>query len=253
MTTHKTGTREELLAGVQKLQQRQEELDKMNTELTEKRRELPWVPVKKEYILDTDEGPKTLAELFDGRSQLVIYQIMFGTDWTAACPGCSTLVDDLDPMVPHLNGRDVTLMCVSHAPLKSIQAMKKRMGWRLPYASSFKRDFNYDFGGSVRPEDQEELAKQVLPQFENEPSLPKMAAACGIDVKKYVTTEAPGLNVFAIEPDGTVYHTFTSTPQGGLHLGYEQYLDRTPKGGQDEVWARHHDEYPAPAGARGRN
>jgi predicted dithiol-disulfide oxidoreductase (DUF899 family) len=246
-TAHRIGTRDELLAASKKILDREQELGRQKQELADERRELPWVRVEKEYTLDTEDGSKTLAALFDGRSQLLVYHIMFGPGWTAACPGCSTLVDHFDPMLPHLNARDVTLICVSHAPIEKIRAFKKRMGWRVPYASSFRSDFNYDFGGSATKEQQPEIAQQVLPMFEDREDMKEMAASCGIDVREYVTTEAPGLDAFALEPDGAIFHTFTSVPLGGLELGFEQYLDRAPRGGKADVLIRHHDLYPVGA------
>lgn len=242
-TKHRTGTRDELLAGSKKITDREQELSRLRQELAAERRKLPWVPVTKQYTLETEDGPKTLKELFDGRSQLLVYHIMFGPDWTAACPACSTLVDTFDAMLAHLNARDVTLICVSHAPIEKISAFKKRMGWRFPYASSFRSDFNYDFGASFTEQQQPEIAKQVLPQFEGDDSIAEMAASVGTDVREYVTTEAPGLDAFALEPDGVIYHTFTSLPVGSLELGYEQYLDRASRGGKEGVPIRHHDMY----------
>jgi predicted dithiol-disulfide oxidoreductase (DUF899 family) len=145
-TKHRTGSRDELRAASKEILDRQQEVGKLKGELAAARRELPWVQVDEQYTLETEEGPKTLRELFDGRSQLLVYHIMFGPGRTAACPGCSTLVDPFDGMLPHLSARDVTLVCVSHAPLDKIGAFKKRMGWGFPYASSFSSDFNYDFG-----------------------------------------------------------------------------------------------------------
>src|SRR6266571_2234220 len=165
MTQHPTGTREEAAAAQENLLEREDELIRLSEELAEERRKLPWVPVEKEYTLDTDEGPKTLTELFDGRSQLLVYHIMFGPDWTAACPVCSSLADHLDGTLAHLNGRDVTMICVSHAPIEKVQAYKRRMGWRFPYVSSFRSDFNYDFGGSFTDEQRREFKDEVLAQF----------------------------------------------------------------------------------------
>jgi predicted dithiol-disulfide oxidoreductase (DUF899 family) len=244
---HKTGTRDEFIAESKRILDREQELGREKAELVRQRRELPWVRVDKEYTLDSEDGPKSLAQLFDGRSQLLVYHIMFGPSWTAACPGCSALVDHFDPMLPHLNARDVTLICVSHAPIDKIRAFKKRMGWHVPYASSFRSDFNYDFGASFTKEQQPEIAKQVLPQFEGDPSMAEMAASCGIDVREYVTTEAPGLDAFAVERDGAIYHTFTSVPFGSLEVGFEQYLDRAPRGGKEGLLMRHHDMYQAAA------
>jgi predicted dithiol-disulfide oxidoreductase (DUF899 family) len=247
VTTYKTATREEWQAANHKVLDREKELDRLNEELTRERRALPWVPIEKDYTLDTDAGPKTLPELFEGRSQLLIYHIMFGPSWTAACPGCSQLADQYDGMLAHLNARDVTLICMSHAPIEKLQAYKRRMGWRFPYVSSFRSDFNDDFGASITKEQQPEVAKQVLPQFANDDAIATMAASCGIDLEEYVTTEAPGLSAFALE-DGAVYQTYSSLPVGSM-VFYLQLLDRTPKGGKEGVLVRRHDEYQEVAGA----
>jgi predicted dithiol-disulfide oxidoreductase (DUF899 family) len=243
MTNHTTGTREEWQAAVAKLHEREAELTRLRQEITRERRDLPWVRIEKEYTLDSDAGTKTLAELFDGRSQLLIYHIMFGPSWTAACPGCSQLADHFDGMLAHLNARDVTLIGLSHAPIEKLQAYKRRMGWQFPYVSSFCSDFNYDFGASFTEEQQPEIAKQVLPQFANDDAIAELAASCGTDVVGYVTTEAPGLNAFALE-DGVVYHTYAADPREvGFMVFYEQLLERAPKGGKEGVPVSRHDEY----------
>jgi predicted dithiol-disulfide oxidoreductase (DUF899 family) len=243
MTEHTTGTREEWQAAITKLHEREAELTQLRQELARKRRELPWVRVEKEYTLETDEGTKSLAELFDGHSQLLIYHIMFGPSWTAACPGCSQLADHFDGMLAHLNARDVTLICMSHAPIEKLQAYKRRMGWQFPYVSSFRSDFNYDFGASITEEQQPEVAQQVLPQFANDDAIATTAASCGIDVAGYVTTESPGLNAFALE-DGVVYHTYSADPREvGFMVFYDQVLERLPQGGKEGVPVRRHDEY----------
>lgn len=221
----------------------------MASELTKDRRELPWVRIEKTYTLDTDQGPKTLKDLFDGRSQLLVYHIMFNPDWTAACPGCTHLVDHFDPMLPHLDARDVRLVCVSHAPLEKLQAYKRRMGWRVPYASSFQRDFNRDFGASLDADQSREVAELYLADFEKDPAMQEAAKSCGTDVRGYITTEAPGLDAFALEPDGTIYHTFTSVPYGDLDIGYQQYLDHAPREWKGTIPTRRRDEYGNPSEA----
>ena len=241
MTKHATATREEWQAANSKQLEREKELDRLSEEITRERRALPWTPIEKEYTLDTEQGPKTLAELFDGRSQLLAYHIMFGPSWTGACPACSQLGDQYDGMLAHLNARDVTLICISHAPIEKLRAYKRRMGWTFPYVSSFRSDFNYDLGASITREQQPEVAKQVLPMFANDEAIARMAASCGIDLEEYVTTEAPGLNAFALE-DGVVYQTYSSLPFGSM-LFYLQLLDRTPKGGKEGVLVCRHDEY----------
>ena len=229
MTAHRTGTREELIAGSKKLRERQHEIGEQLNELTRARRELPWVKVGKSYTLDTDAGPKTLDELFDGRSQLIVYHMMFGPSWKAACPGCTHLVDHIDPTLPHLNARDVTVKVVSHAPIEKLMAYRRRMGWKVPVASSYNREFNDDFGASLNKEQSDEIAKVVMPRFGDDPAIAKAAESCGIDVREYVTTEAPGLDVFVRE-NGEIYHTYTSVPDGDdIDIGYNQFLDRAPK------------------------
>jgi predicted dithiol-disulfide oxidoreductase (DUF899 family) len=243
MANHTTGTREEWQAAMAKLHERERELTRLRQELTRERQDLPWVRVEKEYTLDTDAGTKTLEELFDGRSQLLIYHIMFGPNWTAACPACSQLADHFDGMLAHLNARDVTLIGISHAPIEKLQAYKRRMGWQFPYVSSFRSDFNYDFGASLTEEQQREIAEQVLAEFSRDDSIAAMAASCGTDLAGYVTTEAPGLNAFALE-DGVVYHTYAADPRElGFMVFYEQLLERAPKGGKEGVPVTRHDEY----------
>jgi predicted dithiol-disulfide oxidoreductase (DUF899 family) len=229
MTAHQTGTREQLVTESKKVRQRQHEINNQRAELTEQRRALPWVKVEKTYTLDTEEGPKSLDALFDGRSQLIVYHMMFGPSWKAACPGCTHLVDHFDPTLPHLNARDVTLAVVSHAPLDKLSAYKRRMGWKVPVASSYTSNFNDDYGASFAEQQSEEIANQVMPQWGDNQDIAKAAASCGIDVREYVTTEAPGVDVFLRE-DGAIYHTYTSVPDGDdLDIGYYQFLNIAPK------------------------
>jgi predicted dithiol-disulfide oxidoreductase (DUF899 family) len=241
MAEHRIGTREEYEAAREKLLKREKELTRANDELARQRRELPWVPVEKDYSFDTDDGPKTLAELFDGRSQLMIYHFMFGPQYTAGCPVCSSGADTYDGAVPHLNARDVTFLCVSRAPLERLQAYKKRMEWSFPWVSSGGSDFNFDFGASHT----EEELKAFLGSRELGP-VPGLAAQCGTDHAGYLT-EAPVLSVFALV-DGVVHHTY-STGARGLEflLGFYGMLDRAPKGRNEgdppEMWIHRHDEY----------
>lgn len=229
MTTHRTGTRDQLLAESKELRRRQQEITRQLAELTSERRDLPWVKVEKPYTLDAEDGPRTLAELFDGRSQLVVYHMMFGPSWKAACPGCTHLVDHFDPTLPHLNARDVTLMVISHAPIDKLKAYKLRMGWKVPVASSYNREFNDDFGASFNQRQSDEIAKEAMPRFGDDQAIARAAESCGIDVRQYITTEAPGLDVFVLE-DGAIYHTYTSVPDGDdLDMGYQQFLDRAPR------------------------
>ena len=201
------------------------------------------VRIDKEYELETEKGKLTLADLFEGRSQLLVYHMMFGPSWTAACPACSTLVDHLDPMLPHLNGNDVTMVVVSHAPPDKLAQYRRRMGWKVECVSSHSSDFNCDFGASFTPEQQSEIAKQVLPAFKGNAEIERAATSCGIDVAEYITTEAPGLDSFLKDDDGTIYHTFTSVPEGGLELGFVQFLDRAPRLDADGLTMLRHDEY----------
>ena len=163
MPSHTVGTREEWAAKRKELHEREQELASVDEELAKQGQELPWVPVEKEYTFDTEEGKKTLVELFDGRSQLLIYHLMFGPSYEAACPGCTGLADHLDAALVHLNNRDVTLMCVSRAPIEKLQAYKQRMGWKFPWASSFASDFSFDFDMALTPEQMAtgEMAKMV--------------------------------------------------------------------------------------------
>ena len=241
MTDHRTATREEWRAEHEKLLQREKELAERSTELTKERRNLPWVRVEREYTFATDEGTKTLAELFDGRSQLVVYHIMFGPDWTVACPVCSALADHFDAMVPHLNARDVTLVGMSHAPIEKLQAYKRRLGWKFPYVSSFDTDFNFDFDASFKGETQQKIKEEVLEKFSESESIVEAAESCGIDLEEYVTTEGPRLNVFALE-DGVVHHTYT-TQELAFLMTYAQLQERAPKEEEDGFPIRRHDEY----------
>ena len=174
MTEHKVGTREEWLRAREPLLEREKELTRRSDELAQQRRELPWVPVDKEYRFETEEGTKTLAELFDGRSQLLVYHFMFGPEYTAGCPVCSSGADTFDGAVEHLKARDVTFLCISRAPLERLQAYKQRMGWTFPWVSSHGSDFNFDFDASHTEE-------QLAPFLEGDipPAVAQMAAACG--------------------------------------------------------------------------
>jgi predicted dithiol-disulfide oxidoreductase (DUF899 family) len=241
MADHEIGTREEHQAAREELLKREKELTRANDELARQRRELPWVPIEKDYGFDTDEGRKTLAELFDGRSQLMAYHFMFGPEYAAGCPVCSSGADTYDGAVAHLNARDVTFLCVSRAPLERLQAYKKRMGWSFPWVSSAGTDFNFDFGVSHTEE-------ELKPFLEGDvsPVVTQMAAASGTDPAGYMA-EGPGLSVFALS-DGVVYHTYSTSARGlEIMLGFYPLLDRVPKGrdeeGSTEFWIRRHDEY----------
>ena len=262
MTPHKVGTQEEWQAARDELLAEEKELTRRNDELARKRRELPWVPVEKEYRFETADGTKSLAELFDGRSQLLIYHFMFGPEYTAGCPSCSAIADGFDGFVVHLANHDVTLCAVSRAPLAKLQAFKRRMGWSFPWASSFGSDFNYDFQAAYTKEQQQSgvieynfRAMDVRPSPEagKESPLAEIAAGLGTDVATY-TREAPGMSAFALE-DGVVYHTYSAYARGLDTLwGMYQWLDRAPRGRNERMfvgagdlrasfWYRRHDEY----------
>jgi predicted dithiol-disulfide oxidoreductase (DUF899 family) len=255
MTTHMTGTREEWLAARLELLEAEKGLTRRGDELARRRQELPWVRIDKAYRFETDEGSASLADLFRGRSQLLVYHFMFGPDYTAGCPACSAIADGFDGFVVHLANHDVMLWAVSRAPLAKLQAYKRRMGWTFPWASSHGSDFNFDFNvwfteeqqreGGVEYNYRRETVSQVrIPGREtgDEGSV-VFAAMSGTDVATY-TRERPGMSAFVLE-DGVVYHTYSTYARGldGL-WGMYQWLDRAPKGRNETgVWWRRHDEY----------
>src|SRR5919201_1525173 len=238
MTEHTTGTREEWLAARLELLEAEKELTRRSDELARRRQELPWVRIEKDYRFETDEGSASLADLFRGRSQLLIYHFMFGPDYTAGCPACSAIADGFDGSVVHLANHDVTLGAVSRAPLAKLQAYKRRMGWSFPWASSFASDFNYDFAVSYTEEQRESgvveynfRENDVKPLLEagKEGPLAEWAATTGTDWATY-TLEAPGMSAFALE-DGVVSHTYSAFARGVDGLwGMYQWLDRAPNG-----------------------
>ena len=251
MTEHATGTREEWLAARLELLEAEKELTRRGDELARRRRELPWVRIEKRYRFETDEGEASLAELFQGRSQLLVYHFMFGPDYTAGCPACSAIADGFAGSAVHLANHDVTLTAISRAPIAAIQAYKKRMGWAFPWASSHDTDFNYDFYSSVTDEQQRSGAteynfttRDVRPILDaTEGGVAEQAARCGTNVATYLR-EAPGVSAFALE-DGVVYHTYSAYARGvdGLWSMY-QWLDRAPLGRNETgLWFRRHDEY----------
>jgi predicted dithiol-disulfide oxidoreductase (DUF899 family) len=223
---------------------REKEHTRLGDELARQRRELPWVRVEKDYRLDTDEGPRMLRELFDGRSQLAVYHFMFGRSYLAGCPVNSSIADSIDGLIPHLKARDVTMLLVSQAPLEKLQAYKLRMGWDVPWVSSAHSDFNLDLGYSSTDEQTRTWVAQSLASLP--PIVDVNARASGTDVVGYLT-ESPGFTTFAME-DGVVYHSY-STGWRGLEflMGYYPILDRTPKGRDEaeafQLWIRRHDEY----------
>jgi predicted dithiol-disulfide oxidoreductase (DUF899 family) len=236
MPKHKVGTREEWSAARKALLEREQELGSLDEELAAQRQELPWVPVEKEYVFDTEEGRKTLVELFEGRSQLLIYHLMFGPTYEAACPGCTGLADHFDGALAHLNNRDVTLIAISRAPIEKLRAYKRRMGWQFPYVSSFGSDFNFDFDFASTEE-------EVAPMVAEAPEwLHDWADNVGTDLA-HGMAESPGWSVFARD-DGTVYHTYSRTaPDRFLVPYWEQLLDQVPAGRDADFPLRRHDEY----------
>jgi predicted dithiol-disulfide oxidoreductase (DUF899 family) len=252
MTNHQTGTREEWLAARQELLEAEKELTRRSDELARRRQELPWVRIDTEYRFETDEGTASLADLFRGRSQLLIYHFMFGPEYTAGCPTCSAIADGFDGSVVHLAHHDVTLCAVSRAPLAKLQAYKQRMGWSFPWASSFGSDFNYDFQVSHTKEEWQSGAVEynfrewdLRPPAGEESSLNAWSeSTVGTDWETY-RREGPGVSAFALE-DGVVYHTYSAYARGldGL-WGMYQWLDRAPRGRNETGggWWRRHDEY----------
>jgi predicted dithiol-disulfide oxidoreductase (DUF899 family) len=245
MPDHKTGTREEWQAARDELAKLEAEQAKLDQEVAAQRRELPWVPVEKEYRFDTDTGKKTLSELFDGRSQLLAYNIMFGPDYElGACPGCSNLGDELDSTRVHLNHRDVTLICFSRAPIERLTAYKERMGWQFPYVSTYGTDFAFDFGLALTPEQAQGMPE--IQQILADP--PEWLQDWGRQVGAQLEDglrEGPGFIAFALD-DGRVYHTYTVTAPDPFVAPYHAFLlKRTPKAGAEEPRAWRKDEYPA--------
>lgn len=247
---HATGTREEWLAARLELLEREKEVTRRSDELARLRQDLPWVRIDKDYTFDTDEGSASLADLFRGRSQLLVYHFMFGPDYAAGCPSCSAIADGFDGFAIHLANHDVMLTAVSRAPLPKLQAFRKRMGWSFPWASSFGSDFNPDF--SVGFTTQQQRDGGIEYNFHKEPPLQPSAsegaanayaAAAGVDVASF-TRERPGLSAFVLH-DGVVYHTYSAYSRGldGL-WGMYQWLDRAPLGRNERgLWWRHHDMY----------
>ena len=244
MTDHQVVSREEWAAAREDLLAREKEHTRMGDELARQRRELPWVRVEKEYRFDAGDGTRTLADLFDGRSQLLVYHFMFGPSYQAGCPTCSSMADTIDGALPHLHARDVTMTYVSQAPLEKLQAYRRRMGWNMPWVSAAETDFNFDFGFS-RTEEQTREAFAPMLEAGAPPGVESNATSSGTDVTGYLT-QGPGFSAFARE-DGVVYQTYGTTARGlEFLMGYYGVLDRAPKGrdeGDAEYWVRRHDEY----------
>ena len=254
MTQHLTGTREEWLAARLELLAEEKELTRRSDELARRRQDLPWVRIDKAYRFETDEGSASLADLFQGRSQLLIYHFMFGPDYTAGCPACSAIADGFNGIVVHLANHDVTLAAVSRAPLAKLQEYKRRMGWTFPWASSLGSDFNFDFNvwfteeqqreGDIEYNYRREAAWEQGDGSKDGAEGPvEFATSTGTDVATY-TRERPGMSALVLE-DGAVYHAYSTYARGldGL-WGMYQWLDRAPKGRNETgLWWRRHDEY----------
>jgi predicted dithiol-disulfide oxidoreductase (DUF899 family) len=249
MTEHKVGTREEWQAARDELAKLENEHAELGQKITEQRRELPWVPVEKEYELETQEGKKTLAELFDGRSQLLAYNIMYGPDYSVgACPGCTNLGDEFSGSLVHLNQRDVTFVCFSRAPIDRLTAYKERMGWEFPYVSTYDTDFPWDFGLALTEEEAMEIP-EVQEMLADPPEwMQEWGRMVGAELKDGLR-ENPSYIAFALE-DGVVYHTYTvSAPDPFVAPHYTMLLERTPKPQPEEPRAWRKDEYPEAAAA----
>jgi predicted dithiol-disulfide oxidoreductase (DUF899 family) len=258
MTTHTTGTRQEWLNARLELLEAEKELTRRSDEVVQQRQALPWVRIDEAYQFDTDEGGASLADLFRGRSQLLVYHLMFGPDYAAACPSCSAIADGFNGIAVHLANHDVMLWAVSRAPLAKLQAFKKRMGWSFPWASSYRSDFNADFSAHFTEQQQRDggieynyRREPPQPSRTDEGTLSRMAntpvstasAMAGTDAATF-TRERPGMSAFVLE-DGVLYHTYSTYARGldGL-WGMYQWLDRAPKGRNETgIWWRHHDQY----------
>jgi predicted dithiol-disulfide oxidoreductase (DUF899 family) len=248
MATHTIGTRQEWLAARLELLEAEKELARRSDELARRRQELPWVRIDKEYRFDTDEGNASLADLFKGRSQLLIYHFMFGPDYKAGCPSCSAIADGFNGITVHVANHDVMLWAVSRAPLAKLQGYKRRMGWTFPWASSFGGDFNPDFSVGFSEAQQREGGIEY--NYRREPAWTgasegsaAVATMAGTDAATF-TRERPGLSAFVLE-DGVVYHSYSAYARGldGL-WGMYQWLDRAPRGrNENGMWWRRRDEY----------
>jgi len=254
MPTHKTGTRDEWLEARVALLDAEKELTRHSDDIARRRQELPWVPIAKAYRFDTDEGQASLPDLFRGRSQLLVYHFMFGPDFKAGCPSCSSIADGFNGIAVHLANHDVMLWAISRGPLAKLQAFKKRMGWTFPWASSGNTDFNADYAASFTDQQQRQgieynyrreapidvPAGGVGTETQND-----HAGQAGVDDLTFVR-ERPGVSAFVLE-DGVVYHTYSAYSRGVDGLwGMYQWLDRAPKGRNEHgVWWRHHDRYPS--------
>jgi predicted dithiol-disulfide oxidoreductase (DUF899 family) len=241
MTEHRIVTQEEWQSERDALLGEEKELTRRGDELARKRRELPWVAVETDYRFETEQGTRALADLFDGRSQLLVYHFMFGPSYEAGCPVCSSIADTLAPQVPHLKARDTTLLLASRAPLEKLLAYRERMGWAIGWVSSGGSDFNRDLGFLYTPEELKPFLDGEIP-----PTVEENARMCGTDAAGYVA-EGPGLSAYTLS-DGAVYRTYVTTARGlEPAMAYYGLLDRTPKGrdesASEPLWVRRHDEY----------
>jgi len=251
IASHRVSTREEWLAEREALLKREKEHTRLGDELARERRELPWVRVEKDYRFQADDGEKSLAELFDGRSQLLVYHFMFGPSYQAGCPVNSSIADSIDGVVPHLHARDATLVLVSQASLEKLQAYKRRMGWTIPWVSASRSDFNFDLGFSQTEEQAREAVGHIaLPSRTLDRAFPPIveqnARAAGTDIAGYLT-ESPGFSTFVRDGDD-VYQAYSTTWRGlEFVMTYYPILDRAPKGRDEgeawQLWIRRHDEY----------
>jgi len=241
MSEHRIGTQEEWQQARDALLSEEKELTRRGDELAKQRRELPWVAVEEDYRFESEAGTKTLADLFDGRSQLLVYHFMYGPPYEGGCPVCSSITDTLAAQVPHLQARDTTLLLASRAPLEKLLAYKQRMGWDIDWVSTVGSDFNRDLGFMNTEEELRPFLEGVIP-----PTVEQNARMCATDAKGYVT-EGPGLSAYALS-NGTVYRTYVTTRRGlEPAMAYYALLDRTPKGRSESatepLWVRRHDEY----------
>jgi predicted dithiol-disulfide oxidoreductase (DUF899 family) len=241
MVEHRIGTQEEWQAERDELLKEEKELTRRGDELAEKRRRLPWIPVEKDYRFETEQGTKTLAELFDGRTQLLVYHFMFGPSFEAGCPVCSSIADTLAPQAPHLGARDTTLLLASRAPLEKLIAYRERMRWGIDWVSSGATDFNRDIGFLYTEDELKPFLDGEIPS-----TVVQNAEMCGTTAAGYVA-EGPGLSAYTLA-DGTVYRTYVTTARGlEPAMAYYALLDRTPKGRDESatrpLWVRRHDEY----------
>jgi predicted dithiol-disulfide oxidoreductase (DUF899 family) len=246
-----TATREQWLAARLELLEAEKELTRHSDEVARRRQELPWVPVEKDYRFGTTDGPASLADLFGGRSQLLVYHLMFGPDWTGACPSCSAIADGFNGSVVHLQHHDVAFYAVSRAPVEKLEAYRRRLGWTFPWASSLDSDFNYDFNTSITEEQQRSggeynyrpVDSSWLEDVDPSSTVARFAAMAGTDAAGF-TRERPGMSAFAMK-DGVVHHTYSTYARGldGL-WGMYQWLDRAPLGrNEPDAWWRRRDEY----------